>query len=391
MKGTASASAAATMLSVCLVLAGAMVSPSPSWACTYVDPQVSSDGYREWCACIGGTYSERPFRCDPSASQGGPQSQGGGRQAPSRDWQAEQQQERLRREEEQRRAEEEARQREEARRRQFEQDKQDALKLLKSDSGKLGVRGGSGSGGQLKGAASTATGLKEPTYSKGTKYSAPVDLKSVSPEKPAVVSPNTLKTKTDAREKGLKTGYVPKPAHSSLTDYQYERKSRNDIILDAMEVGKGDYMASARHLEQYLSTVNPNVVKVQEALSYIQGMAEGDYIRNKKAKPKDLLAPEPDDSAALLEAVSGETKQSWPGPTVNPEQVVPLANPLDWRSVRDSAIAEAFAALPKDGDRLNKANIERCIQLLNRKEAKNPDVNGYSQALEFFKGLKTHY
>ncbi|MFC1522497.1 hypothetical protein ACFL6Y_08825 [Elusimicrobiota bacterium] len=37
-----------------------------AFACNYVDPQVSAGGFKRWCDCIGGDYSERPYRCETS-------------------------------------------------------------------------------------------------------------------------------------------------------------------------------------------------------------------------------------------------------------------------------------------------------------------------------------
>ena len=259
----------------------------------------------------------------------------------------------------------------------------------------LGLKGVSDSGIKLKSFEEERTKLKlkgpeEPLFSKGTKHSAPVDLKSTSSDKSPIISPDIMKMKSGAIEKGLHTDYVPKPS-LSLADYNYEKKTRNDIVLDALEVGRGDFLSSVRHLENYLKKVNPDIVKVQEALSYIQGMAEGDYIVNKREESRDLFAPTPDDSSALLEAVSGKSRLKWPGSTSNPDQIVPLANPLDWKSGRDRAIYEAFDSLPEDTEELTRDNLQRCIQLIEKQMQKNPDVNGYSQALQFFKGVITYY
>ena len=38
--------------------------------CVYVDPQVSLEGYKRYCSCMGGTFYMRPIRCDMSGSSG---------------------------------------------------------------------------------------------------------------------------------------------------------------------------------------------------------------------------------------------------------------------------------------------------------------------------------
>jgi len=310
-----------------------------------------------------------------------------------------QEEERWRKAEEQRQQEaEEARKHEEANKKQFEQDKQNALKLLKSGSEQLDPKSVSSGEVKLKSAEQTGLklrGLKEPRFSKGTKHSAPVDLKTIPPDKPVAASPESMKLKTESRAKSLKTGYVPKPALPSLADYHYEKKSRTDIVLDALEVGRGSFPKSVRHLEKYLVEVDPNNVKVQEALSYIQGMAEGDFATKEKDRNKKggqgQFDPSPDDSSALLEAVAGQPRLKWPGPRVNPDQIIPHANPLDWKSVRESAIAEALSSLAKDTEKLTRDDLQKCIQSLEKRVQKNPDANGYSQALQFFKGAIIYY
>ena len=142
---------------------------------------------------------------------------------------------------------EERRKREEARRKQFEKDKQEALNMLKSGAGRrggksnaggaLGLKGVSGSDHKLKGIAPARPSLKKPRFSKGTTYSAPVDLRSIDPSKPLTVSPGKVRGKKHS-QKGLRTSYVPKPALGSLKEYQYDKKQRTDIILDALRLEK---------------------------------------------------------------------------------------------------------------------------------------------------------
>lgn len=253
MKGTASAPAAGTVLSICFVLAALTVKPSLSSACTYVDPQVSASGYKQWCACIGGTYSERPYRCDPGAGSGS--SQGGVRQVPGYDRQAEQRrQEQELRQQQQRRAEEEARRREQERRRQFEQDKQKALKQLKSGSDKLGLKSASGGSSGLKGSGSTAMKLKEPRFSKGHKGSAPPDLGGLNPKWPIITDPAKVQggTRSELKAANLRT----------------------HMLLDALEAGHGDWQKSIRFLQTRLKE-NPRDLSVRDALNLLRGYYNG--------------------------------------------------------------------------------------------------------------------
>ena len=139
----------------------------------------------------------------------------GGGGSPGYDWEAErrrQEQERERqrqealRKERLKQAEEEERAREEARLKQFEQDKQKALNLLKSGSGQLGLRDDSGDVPKLKGGTSGELALKEPRFSKGTKDSAPVDLRDKEVE-----TTGTLPLKKETAERGVRFREVPSP------------------------------------------------------------------------------------------------------------------------------------------------------------------------------------
>ena len=264
------------------------------------------------------------------------------------------------------------------------------LGLKSGADGDLGLKGVSGSDLKLKGIAPAKPALKEPLFSKGTKSSAPVDLKSIDPSKPPTVSPKEVKGEADS-QKGLRTNYVPKPALASLEDYHYDKKERTDIILDALEVGRGSYIRSVRHLENYLKSVEPNNVKVQEALSYIQGMAEGEFLLSKRKQKKGVFDPSPDDSRALLEVIADSSKRQWPGPTINPELDEPLSNPLDWESVRDSIIAETVKLLPADTEKATRKDFQNCIDALSKQAQENPENDGVRQALLFFEGVISNY
>ena len=233
----------AIALSILFALSNAVTAYAECISVTcYCGVQVSCGSSNQ--DCIKACGDDVPSSPSPSPSYKQPSYQ-----PPSYDREAEQRKakEMMRRKQE---AEERAK-REVERKRQFEQDKQNALDLLKSDSEQLGLKGTSGSGIKLKGSGGNelklkGTGYKEPRFSKGHKGSAPVDLKSAPSDKPLIITPE--KMKTGALEKGLKQVYVPKPALPSLADYTYENKSRTDIVLDALEVGKGDYLTSVRHL-----------------------------------------------------------------------------------------------------------------------------------------------
>ena len=126
-------------------------------------------------------------------------------------------------------------------------------------------------------------------------------------------------------------------------------------------------------------------MKVQEALSFIQGMAEGDFLRRKLEKKTGLFDPTPDDSRMLLEVIACTSRRQWPGPTVNPELEEPLSNPLDWESVRNSIIAETVKLLPADTEKATRKDFQKCIDALNKQAQEDPENDGVRQALLFLK------
>lgn len=320
------------------------------------------------------------------------------------EWEKQQEREWL---EKQQRDAEERKRRDAERRKQFEQDKQKALNMLKSGTGQLGLKEAPNSTGvPLKSTGQNDLKLKsykESLYSRGTKNSAPVVLKSIPDDKPKAVFPEDMKMKSGAREKGLKTGYVPKPLLPSLADYHYDRKSRTDIIFDALEVGRGSYIKSIGHLAAYLAQVEPENVKVQEAMSYIQGMAEGEYIKQAIEKKKSamyngLFDPDAKDSWALLEDIPKPPEPSWWHTlllSITPEEPVepvnsPESQPI-WMAARDSVVAEAAALLPEEQEKWTRTDMEKCVRYLETKKKKFPKDERIDQALQFFQGVRVYF
>lgn len=151
--------------------------------------------------------------------------------------------------------EEEARKkREEERQKQFEQDKQNALKMLKSGTGKLGVKGASGDSPLLKTSTPIGTGLKEPLFSKGTKGSAPPYLGGLDSKWPIVVEPSKVQ------------GGTPEAL--------YTANRRTHVLLDALEANPGNWEGSIRYLQNRLAD-SPNDLAVRDALNLVRGYYQG--------------------------------------------------------------------------------------------------------------------
>jgi hypothetical protein len=58
------------LLSGLFVLFTVILASTAHAGCVYVDPQVSLEGYKRYCSCMGGTFYMRPIRCDMSGSSG---------------------------------------------------------------------------------------------------------------------------------------------------------------------------------------------------------------------------------------------------------------------------------------------------------------------------------
>ncbi|MFC2140579.1 tetratricopeptide repeat protein [Candidatus Auribacterota bacterium] len=228
-------------------------------------------------------------------------------------------------------------------------------------------------------------GSKEPLFSKGNKHSAPVGLQFVDSTQPLTITPEEIKGKLPT-EKGLKINYVPKPALPSLEDYQYHKKTRADIILDTLEVGRGSHIKSVRHLEDYLKKVDPGNIKVRDALSYITGLGEGDYLKKsqKEKKSRKLFDPSPEDSKELLEAIV-ETQP------IKTKQDLPRPQPPVWKVTRDSVIANTLDEFADDIENLKKEDFLKCINYLKKEVQANPDDHEHRQALLFFEGVNAHF
>jgi hypothetical protein len=193
---------------------------------------------------------------EPSSSRGYHDNKDYGRQQ----WEEQQklEWERLRQQEIQ---EKEARKkREEKRKRQFEQDKQKAIDMLKSTTGKQGIKTDPASAPKLKSSSPSGTGLKQSTFSKGSKGSAPPYLGGLDSKWPIVVDP--LKVQ-DGTPEAL-----------------YAANRKTHVLLDALEANPNDWEGSIRYLKNRLAD-SPNDLAVRDALNLVRGYYAG-HLRAKK-------------------------------------------------------------------------------------------------------------
>ena len=232
-------------------------------ACVYVFLFIPSQLYAEvyGVTCSDGTHHPPGFDCETHIKAKTHKSTGTDSrrdyQKPDnrrQQWEKEQELERQRLRKQQLLEEEARKQREEERKRQFERDKQKALKMLKSGTGKLGIKGASGGSPPLKTNTQGVTGLKEPLFSKGTKGSAPPYLAGLDSKWPIVAEPSKVQGGTE--------------------EALYNANRRTHVLLDALEANPGDWKGSIRYLRNRLAD-SPNDLAVRDALNLVRGYYHG--------------------------------------------------------------------------------------------------------------------
>lgn len=189
---------------------------------------------------------------------------------PPYDWQAEQ---RRQAELERQRREQEAEQlrQKEARKLKFFQDKQDALGQLKGISGDSsdiktdapslksgtsthGLKGATKPSLELKSTTPADTGIKSPRFSKGTKYSAPVNVRNL----------NVTTGKAFKRNKDL-LDFINKANWSTKTEAE--------VILGILMAERGRYDDAVRYLQQ-AAVSEPNEPVITSALEQAMKLKE---------------------------------------------------------------------------------------------------------------------
>lgn len=320
-------------------------------------------------SCSGATGGHRGSSTSPSS--GGTRGTGG-------DERYRQERERQRQEQleaERRRQEAERQRRKEAERRAFERAKQDALGLLK-DSGSTGLKDGADvpalkggtdffgkpgnpSGGfklkssmpptapesssrpQLK----SATPPQEPRFSKGSRHSAPVD-----PNAGAIDLPPLDPSVFQRPKQRLRIRAVPPPQRSAKEVWlRYVKGTPADLVLDALDAGRGDLDRSVAFLERQMAQHGAHY-KAEAALSYLEGLrvsyiaAHDEWQRKGGGKGNATTTIE---HKALMDGVAGATRRHWRAPTnPNPGGIHP--NPIDWRVQRTERMLDALQRRPGD-------------------------------------------
>jgi len=215
---------------------------------------------------------------------------------------------------------------------------------------------------------------KEPIISKGDRNSAPVVLDEGAKDQPSDL-------KGEEPRKGLKIKEVPRFILIPPREDPYSVSTHAEIVLDALEKGDKDWDRSINYLKGYLATKNPDNVKVQEALSYLEGMR----VRSSEAEPprkKALFDPEEGTSQGLLESMPppkpGFLEKFFDREPEPPPPTRPARNPEQWRSERSVAVLEAV----KQGN----GDWQKSINYLETKVAANDHDFTSRSALQFLQG-----
>lgn len=201
--------------------------------------------------------------------------------------------------------------------------------------------------------------VEEPIVSKGDKNSAP----------PEISGANIRGLKTE-NTKGLKISEPPAhPAPIPPPDDPYSVKTAGQIMLDALSEHGRDWSKSINSLKSYL-ILHPNHVKVQQALSSLEGMREREEIAFPPKKP-GIFDPSEKDSEALLEVLVPESRAP-------AKEAAPRGDLEEWRYRRNARIIEVMTE--------NKGNWKKGLTQLENDVAGNPNDFTGQNALHYMQG-----
>ena len=307
-------------------------------ACENARDQVKSPVSAMSCDRVG--WCDEPSK-SPSSPQTDNENRGGSYTPSQPDYGAQQRmaEESRRQEEARQKAERDRKAREQ---RAFEKAKTDTLKMLKGSSPSIDSKDPVST---LKLKSGTPTfGIKgNPDGQLRLKSPSAVKLKN--PEN-AVADPSFF-TRPKAR---LHIRYVPNPMQAPKgTWLRYVKSDRANLILDALEMGKGDLDKAIDYLDRQIIRHDSHRA-ASSALSYLEGLRTSyiavgaEYRRQTKVNGQLVDV----DSSGLLEAILPASRmRKWPGPT-NPNPGEKPLNPDDWRIKRANKMLAVLKASPGD-------------------------------------------
>lgn len=174
---------------------------------------------------------------------------------------------------------------------------------------------------------------------------------------------------------------VPSPLQTPLGDWKRMVKgSYADIVLDALQAGKGNLENSIKFLDDHIRRHGP-FLRLENALSYVEGLNHS-YIAAERiwwargGKPASQAITVNIGAHFLLQAISGQAQASWPG--TKRTSGAPLTNPVDWRVARTEALLGAIAK--------NPGNIDGTFSLLRAQGKRNPLDNAAANAERYLEG-----
>jgi len=238
-------------------------------------------------------------------------------------------------------------------------------------------------------AKSTTQGLLQPHFSRGSKDSAPVDLRFMGLDEPLVVHPEAVKRTTRKessgfKKRGLRIKEVPLPPEirdkwktaDPFGGTAFGPTKTADLILDALKAGNGDIKASVEYLNNRVLKEGSDYLG-KDALSYLEGLYAGakDTGQDRLQREQDII------SKNILLMVSSGGK-IWPFPK-NPGPDARGKNPLHWRTKRDNMVREAVQA--------GKNDYDKSLDYLSEKMKKNSGLPSAAiDAYYYLIGLKAY-
>lgn len=171
-------------------------------------------------------------------------------------------------------------------------------------------------------------------------------------------------------------------------DNPMDCKVRTELILDALQENKNNWEASVIALEKDAQSRGGATPPYQQAISYLEGFqyyekwALEAYQAKKPMSVKELQDTS-GTSSALLEAISGASKNTWLGPKRPTSSLIGgeapgVENPDNWKLRR---IRVVYEALDK-----NKDDVGLASRHLEKKVATNPKDLDSVNALNFLRG-----
>ncbi len=211
----------------------------------------------------------------------------------------------------------------------------------------------------------------EPLFSKGSKTSAPVDLRLMDPNHPMVVQQNVVSGGLKPSAEALRVDSERlSDAVAAQKKTSTGNKQRTEVLLDALEVGQTDWRESWKYLKE-ARTKYPKDMAIRDAFEFFKGMTSGlDQVQDLRYK---------EFYREMLSELDEETMKA-----LLPDKKVEGYPDLDYKTW--ALIERAKATLR---DETHDPDYETALRLLRQARKRSPDHLGLRDRTNFIDGLNT--